>query len=837
MKEAIVSQRPVFLFIFSLALVLAPEPARADIQCYNCHGTGNPVDYRPLDATVRNVTTGGFPGNHRTHTPPAATPANCVKCHPGCTTYISNHRDGKIKLSANINASPLQALYKNTTSAFPQTPTPTLGTCTNVNCHFEKATPVWGSPALVYPADCSGTCHGSPPTGGSSGADGSHTSHNAYFPGLSNCAKCHADHTGAAPFAHATSAGGRGVVIKASDPALGPFGTYTGNTRDFLPSQTNKFSVCNNFYCHTTVQGLTDPTQPPVTLFAPTWGGPPFASICGETQGCHGVGFAHPDDANVPSYQARWKPLVSGSHARHIKYRFNEVGNCQACHYNYTKTDSSGCSSCHLIHSSFSNHIEHNIEIAFNPTNALFSEGTGTYSGDSTPGTPYGSCSGLYCHSSGTAVATGVLVPKPPLQWGSGALGCAGCHDYPPTYPNGAPKANSHIPHNRYTCNSCHYSTTTDGATITTSRYHVNRAYNVNAGTGVSFTYSYASTGGTCTNISCHHGGNATWGTILSCDGCHGAPPATVSHLKHYGGTAAQAGYGDIRIAQDFNPDATGYIMNCGNCHPMDASKHANGTVEVELHNPLAPSGSLKGQNPASAVYVNGTSVHTDNRGFAYTNGTCSNVYCHSYNDWTTPGGVTPYTNYSTYWPPNLVITRYYKTVTWGGPPQTCAGCHANPPRTKYPANDKGSGDSHSWINAGGADNAPYVNGVEERHNPNMGYGPMPCKTCHNGTVKVANTWTLYTSNQQLMWNPSDIPISNYSMHVNGGGDVNFDKANPVVYNTYYNGTVIMNLSTAQYNSSRKTCSNVACHKDQKLIKWGVPYDGWSNQCYVCHSY
>jgi predicted CxxxxCH...CXXCH cytochrome family protein len=46
-----------------------------------------------------------------------------------------------------------------------------------------------------------------------------------------------------------------------------------------------------------------------------------------------------------------------------------------------------------------------------------------------------------------------------------------------------------------------------------------------------------------------------------------------------------------------------------------------------------------------------------------------------------------------------------------------------------------------------------------------------------------------------------------------------------------------MNLSTAQYNSSRKTCSNVACHKDQILIKWGVPYDGWSDQCYVCHGY
>lgn len=55
-----------------------------------------------------------------------------------------------------------------------------------------------------------------------------------------------------------------------------------------------------------------------------------------------------------------------------------------------------------------------------------------------------GSCSNVYCHSSGQASPTFVTTPG----WTSGAaLGCGGCHGNPPAYPNGGPDgdANSHL--------------------------------------------------------------------------------------------------------------------------------------------------------------------------------------------------------------------------------------------------------------------------------------------------------------------------------------------------------------------------------------------------------
>jgi hypothetical protein len=42
--------------------------------------------------------------------------------------------------------------------------------------------------------------------------------------------------------------------------------------------------------------------------------------------------------------------------------------------------------------------------------------------------------------------------------------------------------------------------------------------------------------------------------------------------MKHYGGTIAQAGYGNTGSAKDITPNATVYMMNCGSCHPMDKS-------------------------------------------------------------------------------------------------------------------------------------------------------------------------------------------------------------------------------------------------------------------------
>ncbi|WP_160295215.1 CxxxxCH/CxxCH domain-containing protein [Geobacter sp. OR-1] len=935
--------QPVQLFACLITvLFLWPALPAVAIECYECHGGKAPPDYRPVDAAYRNISTGGFQGNHRTHMDPVVIPGACSRCHPDTAEYGPGHANRLIEIKPNINNSPVTAVYRNGSSAFPQRAVPRLGSCSNVNCHFERETKAWGSAPLVQPEGCA-ECHGAPPSGGDSGAAGSHTSHDLYYPGTGGCGKCHTDHRNeVSPFRHATSVG-RDLVLAIQNPLTSVRSLYSGNLGDYLPkSGSNQFGSCSNIYCHS--KGDSSGNYQPNVV--PVWGTP----LPGDCSGCHGNGHGtgaeitsgshtihvgkdfygqyvyqcsvchnytasgstgianranhlnrqvdvnlapafggtysadgHSPGATVGSCQnvychsnvqpdggiggptayntPEWgdadsiqcgdchagdgghghggAKIATGSHAKHLTYGFTATSNtvrCMICH-KYTDQpfvptcfgNPYGNTVCHW--GTGAKHANGKIDVRLDPVFGNMS----AYQGGPEPGNGYANCTNTYCHSNGTSVASGAVTASATTNWGSGTIGCSACHAYPPNYPNGTPKANSHAHHS--VCNLCHNSTSSDGVTITNTATHVNKAYDLVPGPGVSFSYTYAATGGMCGSISCHGGAGATWGATVQCGGCHEVPPATPAHLKHFSGSLEQAAYGDVRIAQDFSANAAGYIINCGNCHPLDRAKHGNGSVDVELHNPLAPPDSLKARNPASAAYLNGTSIHTDSKGFRYTNGTCSSVYCHSYNEWTTPGGVANFTNYSTYLPPNLVVTRNYRSVTWNGSALTCSGCHANPPRTRYPDNDLGAGDSHSWINAGGDYNAPYVNGVEERHNANMGYGPMPCRTCHYETLRVANAWTLYTSNSQYMWNAGDVPINNFSKHVNGSGSVDFDRDNPVVYDTYWSGTVTMSLNTAQYDASSKTCSNVACHQDQTKIKWGVPYDSWTNQCYVCHSY
>lgn len=164
----------------------------------------------------------------------------------------------------------------------------------------------------------------------------------------------------------------------------------------------------------------------------------------------------------------------------------------------------------------------------------------------SNTGTPT-TCTNIYCHSNGTAVATSFADPTNfpgPNQsspaW-DGSTGCTSCHNYGPAYAEDQPKANKHGRHlNLFTnlqlnydenpCHFCHYNTTTDGMTITNRANHVNRQYDVTPDTGaiffqnattpipVNFSYSFDPGGGTCSNISCHQGimtETANWGSNI----------------------------------------------------------------------------------------------------------------------------------------------------------------------------------------------------------------------------------------------------------------------------------------------------------------------------------
>ena len=123
----------LFLTLSVASAVVVVGDAQAAIQCYQCHGTTGPADYRPVDAAYRNISTGGFRGNHRTHMGSGATPASCNPCHGNgvdVSTYPANHRNNRIDMVVNINDSPKAggATYSKGVF-FNQTSVPIAGTC------------------------------------------------------------------------------------------------------------------------------------------------------------------------------------------------------------------------------------------------------------------------------------------------------------------------------------------------------------------------------------------------------------------------------------------------------------------------------------------------------------------------------------------------------------------------------------------------------------------------------------------------------------------------------------------------------------------------------------
>jgi predicted CxxxxCH...CXXCH cytochrome family protein len=262
---------------------------------------------------------------------------SCVTCHGDVTGYSSDHRNGQISMAANINTSPNPATYSNKGLFFNQTSVPVLGGCSNVNCHFEATTPMWGS----APADttCS-TCHLAQPS------TGSHTAHETWYGGTASCIKCHAART---TFQHATSAGNIGRTIDLTSLA----GSYTGSNFNYLPSQsgTRTLGTCASLYCHSSGQGTTATDATPVyAATAPTWGG---TAACGS---CHAT-----------------TAMASGSHTNHLAFDTN----CGNCH-----TGAAAAAYNNAVH------VNQLIDVA------------GSYTKGGAPGNGYGTCSTASCHGS-----------------------------------------------------------------------------------------------------------------------------------------------------------------------------------------------------------------------------------------------------------------------------------------------------------------------------------------------------------------------------------------------------------------------------------------------------
>ncbi len=606
------------LFILCAHVAMWPAMAEAALECYTCHGSIAAQDVRPLDALFRDISSGGFRGNHRTHMGTRVSVAEsgrCSACHPGSEAYNGGHRDGKIKLSSNINNSPVPAVYVNHTStfrgwttAFPQTPRPVLGTCTNVNCHFEKNTPTWSVTPLSSLDQCN-SCHDAPPS------DGSHLrKHDTYFgtdPG--SCVKCHPDHrTDPNAFAHATSAGKRPLsVVFTAEPNNG--GSYGGpgssNTYpDYLPSQNpERDGTCTNLYCHSDGRGGAANATP-----ALTW------SDKRSTQcySCHRGRSTRSTDntpqvsdstfANCTSTFGVWSSakgyctpsltMESNGHRRLVGAQWVRKYPCFYCH-NATM-DAAGTVKAP------EKHLNRVPDVEFAPQWEIGNRDKPTYD----PGTKI--CNNIYCHSDGTVDPDDIR----PVAWTDGRMKCNSCHGHPkgtcydchdgikkfllnnistvlsvqyawpagqdwkeslPMFSNQGPgtgRANSHPRHveTNFTCDHCHSDTIYNGTCTSchqegipsksmTEEAHINAEFHVNKDRDVSF-----KDGGhwdpvtkTCSGTVCHTGTGDTdpvWGgsvnSGITCLSCHSTTTGDVDSFGFvFDGTQA-------RIQTDWKPTA-----------------------------------------------------------------------------------------------------------------------------------------------------------------------------------------------------------------------------------------------------------------------------------------
>ena len=289
-------------------------------------------------------------------------------------------------------------------------------------------------------------------------------------------------------------------------------------------------------------------------------------------------------------------------------------------------------------------------------------------------------CAGVYCHG-----ATMRHPPSSPPAWTYAAEPvlappsagvCGTCHGYPPAAPH--PQLSA--------CAACHPQTVgPDGAIDVAGGRHVNGRLDVRLGVGG-----------------------------IACDLCHGFPPSGAGHATHAGAVGDPSGgaYGMTTVLQDVvaaaaTPVSAGerYAFGCGNCHPLDESRHMDGEVDVELWSAGAPPGSPKSLADPGAAYASG----------------CSGTYCHS------SGQASPVHALSPPWD--------------SGAKLDCAGCHANPPR--YPSGGAGTATANSHlVLAGDGFEAGHFGGFPSAwHAGTHGVGggqdgsAITCQTCHFETV------------------------------------------------------------------------------------------------------
>ncbi|MDF1564543.1 MAG: CxxxxCH/CxxCH domain-containing protein [Deltaproteobacteria bacterium] len=614
------------------------------------------------------------------------------------------------------------------------------------------------------------------------------------------------------------------------------------------PTYDRTTGACADAYCHGGTLKLGPGTVP-----APVW------TVVDDSQdacgACHGVppGGSHPPVSPTECGSCHpWSGLTPDDPATHIDGKVDLASMaCDACHGgggvaappldlsgNVAKSEpgvgahrehlassvwhrTMACDDCHLVPQAVGDpgHLD------TPPPAELTWAGIAVAGGAAPVYDPVtGRCSDTYCH--GATLPTGPgTVPAPTWTTVDGSQdACGTCHGLPP--------GGVHPTLQSFECGPCH---TFNGLNPADPTTHVDGKIDV-----------------------------------LYCDGCHGFPPATGAHPLHVGDADATswASYGGLLHAADVRAGAATYLFDCGQCHPRDVARHADGTVDVEVGSTGVPGGTLRSLSTPTA---------------SYTGGVCREVYCHS------TGQETP---------------AYVDSPPWTGgfTGPRCASCHENPPSYASGGAGTATANTHLQIADDGVEYGhfgglpgPWHTSYHGGGSPGDAASPLTCQTCHYDTVDPAavgpggfywlNTSGSYERGSghwmdctRCHTGAGGAPAQGVggvqpAAHVNGVRDVVFEQRTSIpagtpgipaapnrpTYPTWVTaapsaadrppGSVVdgitwsVDLTLSTYDPADKSCQNVGCHILQSFgtgmaqyepLQWGVTPVGWST-CNACH--
>lgn len=380
--------------------------------------------------------------------------------------------------------------------------------------------------------------------------------------------------------------------------------------------------------------------------------------------------------------------------------------------------------------------------------------------------------------------------------------------------------------------------------------------------------------------ISCHGHDKGFAGS--GCNGCHNAPPIAVGkHAVHDevwdstdGNTASS--YSDTAS----HATATQYGFVCSKCHSGTHTNDAtvNPTHDGSLANPWQVEVVFDATNPSGAygqVYAQSTEQGPIGEYWSWSDGGCSNLYCHS--NAAPLGGTNVFQSPTWDQLANLSCTGCHDTggaatglsaahakhTTGGTYNFGCVRCHSATVSNNTTIADKREhvdAQKDVVFDAAGVDNSggSYDGGAHTCTNtychsdgkdlvPPYTSGPSivwtlasNCATCHDtagaASTNLSGAHFTHTETDGYAFGcerchtntvTDSSTIGTFANHVNGVQDVFFDSS-------------AVNNSGGSYDSGTETCSNTYCHSDGSDLV--APYTSgpsinWpaTRTCWTCH--